>query len=213
MLTMVGPESAALAVAAALHHFADGATMSISSIAGLWHVLTTVVVPAILIAMSCLITFFSLPSPRRVSGVDRGQPVVLELSKIDRSGGSGSGPERRSGEHGAECAVTRFYRVTFVDERSFRLWTERVVEFSAVVRDLVADRRLELRPVIFVPLRPAPGAALQAYVSAGARTLTAHLSGAATVDADPIRAEALPSGLTMLFGDGVDADEYEKRHT
>jgi hypothetical protein len=108
--------------------------------------------------------------------------------------------------------VTRFYRITFNDERSFRLWTERVVEFSAVVRDLVADRRLELRPVIFLPLRPTPGEVLQAYVSPGARTLTTHLSGAAKVDAEPISAEELPRGLTMLFGDGVDAAAYEKRH-
>jgi hypothetical protein len=32
------------------------------------------------------------------------------------------------------------------------------------------------------------------------------------VDPTPVSAAALPSGLTMLFGDGVDAAEYEKRH-
>ena len=108
------------------------------------------------------------------------------------------------------AAVDRFYRVAFTDERSFRQWTERVVEFTALVRDIIVDRG-DLRPVIFVPLRPVDGAPLYAYVSAGARGLSTRISGGATVDPKPMRAEELPAGLTMLFSEGVDAEEYEMR--
>jgi hypothetical protein len=107
--------------------------------------------------------------------------------------------------------VDRFYRVTFADERGFRRWTEHVVELSAVVRDIVIEH-LELRPVIFVPLRPTESGTLRAYVSSGARTLLAHVSGWAEVDPLPVTASALPPGLTMLFGDGIDAAEYERLH-
>jgi hypothetical protein len=109
------------------------------------------------------------------------------------------------------AVVDRFYRVAFTDERSFRQWTERVVEFSALVRDIVVDHG-ELRPVIFVPLRPPEGAPLHAYVSTGARGLAARISVGATVDRTPISGADLPPGLTLLFGDVVDAVEYEKGH-
>jgi len=108
-------------------------------------------------------------------------------------------------------AVDRFYRVTFADERGFRLWTERVVEFTAALRDIVPEL-VDLRPVICLPLRPVPGAPLHAYVSAGARGLAAHISGGATVDPAAVRAAELPAGLTMLFGEGVDAADYERAH-
>jgi hypothetical protein len=104
----------------------------------------------------------------------------------------------------------RFHRVAFTDERAFRQWTERVVEFTALVRDIMIDRT-ELRPVIFVPLRPAPGTPLYAYVSAGARGLAMRISGGATVERTPIDAAELPPGLTMLFGDPVDAAAYDER--
>lgn len=107
-------------------------------------------------------------------------------------------------------AVDRFYRVTFTDERAFRLWTERIVEFTALVRDLIVDRA-ELRPVIFVPLRPVEGAPLHAYVSGGARPLAVRISPGATLEPTPINAADLPRGLTMLFGDGADAAEYDQR--
>lgn len=110
----------------------------------------------------------------------------------------------------AGAPVDRFFRVAFTDERSFRQWTERVVEFAALVRDIVTDRS-ELRPVIFVPLRPARGEPLHAYVSAGARGLASRISGGATVDRTPISAADLPAGLTMLFGDADDAAYYESR--
>src|SRR5918997_7197649 len=106
--------------------------------------------------------------------------------------------------------VDRFYRVTFADERGFRLWAERVVEFTAALQDLVLDR-FDLRPVIFVQLRVAPGVPPVAYVSAGARGLATHISGGVTVGSTPVTASELPDGLTMLFGDGVDADAYDRR--
>jgi hypothetical protein len=122
----------------------------------------------------------------------------------------GAGEPRPSGEGGGVRAVDRFYRVTFVSEHGFRLWTERVVEFTSVLRD-VLPQLLDMRPVIFVPLRPAAGGPLHAYVSVGARGLAAHIAGGARVDPAPISHAELPPGLTMLFGDGVDAAEYERR--
>ena len=121
-------------------------------------------------------------------------------------GGGAEGGREDSGR-----AVDRFYRVTFADERGFRLWTERVVEFTSALRDLV-PALLDMRPVIFVPLRPAPDEPLVAYVSAGARGLAAHISGGAKVDPTPLSVGDLPGGLTLLFGEGVDAAEYERRH-
>ena len=112
----------------------------------------------------------------------------------------------------SDVAVDRFYRVTFTDERAFRQWTERVLEFAALVRDIIVDRT-EFRPVIFVPLRPAPETPLHAYVSAGARGLAARISGGAAVERTAITAAELPRGLTMLFGEAIDAAEYEKRQT
>jgi hypothetical protein len=109
------------------------------------------------------------------------------------------------------AAVDRFYRVAFTDERAFRQWTERVVEFTALVRDLLIDRS-ELRPVIFVPSRPAPDSPLHAYVSEGARGLAVRISAGATLDRKPISAAELPKGLTMVYGDPIDIAEYEKRH-
>jgi hypothetical protein len=108
-------------------------------------------------------------------------------------------------------AVDRFYQLTFSHESDFRKWTERIVEFTAALRDIIPDRP-ELRPVIFVPLRPASGAPIHAYVSVGARGLGVHLSGGAKVDTTLISLADLPQGLTMLYGEGIDADEYAKRH-
>ena len=121
-------------------------------------------------------------------------------------GGCGMG-----GREGPGRPVEHFYRVAFADERGFRLWTERVVEFTAALRDII-PAVLEMRPVIFVPLRPAPGEPLFAYVSAGARGLAAHISGGTKVDPTPVAVADLPRGLTMLFGEGADAAAYERRN-
>jgi len=105
--------------------------------------------------------------------------------------------------------VDSFYRVTFADERGFRLWTERVMQFTSALRDVI-PAVLDTRPVIFMPLRPAPGEPLVAYVSAGARAIAAHIYGGTNVDATPVSVDDLPQGLTMLFGEGVDAAEYQR---
>jgi hypothetical protein len=136
---------------------------------------------------------------------------VLAHSSSDPPGAPHPRGEDPAGAPLPARPVDRFYRVTFADERGFRLWTERVVEFTAALRDIVPEL-VEMRPVIFVPLRPTPGAPLRAYVSAGARGLAAHISSGTTVDPAPIRAAELPAGLTMLFGEGVDAAEYERQH-
>ena len=109
-------------------------------------------------------------------------------------------------------AVDRYYRVTFDDERGFRVWTERVVEFTAALRDVLPELG-EKRPVIFVPLRPDPDVPLSAYVSAGARGLAARIAGGARVDSAAVTLAQLPRGLTMLYGEGIDAAEYEASHT
>jgi hypothetical protein len=118
----------------------------------------------------------------------------------------------QSSEGSATRAVSRFYRVKFVDERRFRLWTERVVEFTSALRELLPDR-LDMRPVIFVPVQPAPGAPIYAYVSAGVRGLAADISDGATVEPAPVNIAELPNGLTILFGEAIDAVAYAKRHT
>lgn len=215
MLALSSPESLTVAVAAALHHLAigaDGTGLSLWSFAGLWHVMTTVLVPAVLVAVSVVLMLFT-PPPSRAPADERLRPPTMVLSMTHGAGAPGDGERRhgepRQSEREAEQAVTRFYRVTFADERGFRMWVERVVEFAGIVRDLIGEH-VDLRPVIFVPLRVTPGAPLHAYVSAGARALAARISGGATVEPQPIGGQQLPRGLTMLFGDGVDAAEYER---
>jgi hypothetical protein len=108
-------------------------------------------------------------------------------------------------------AVDRFYRVSFYDERGFRRWSERVVEFTTLLHDIVPDFA-DARPVVFAQLSPLLHSSPRAYVSAGARGLAANIAGGAKVDSTPLTAAALPPGLTMLFGDAIDAAEYEERY-
>ena len=119
------------------------------------------------------------------------------------TGQSGEGPGGR--------AVDRFYRVAFADERDFRDWTERILEFRSAVAKFIPIQP-EMRPVIFVPTWPAPGVRRYAYVSAGARGLGLHISGGAKLDPAPLNIDELPRGLTLLWGEAVDAAEYEERH-
>ena len=109
------------------------------------------------------------------------------------------------------AAVERFYRLVFANASEFRQWTGRIVEFAAGLREIVPMRE-ELRPVIFVPLHPSASAPRYAYLSAGARGLGVHLSSGATIDETPISLADLPPGLTMLYGDPIDAAEYARQH-
>jgi hypothetical protein len=108
-------------------------------------------------------------------------------------------------------AVERFHRVQFRTQRDFQLWCDRVMEFTSALRELLPDRP-GLRPVIFVPVHYASGQPIYAYVSPGIRALAADIADGATVDQAAISAADLPAGLKMLFGEGVDAGEYVKRH-
>jgi hypothetical protein len=114
-------------------------------------------------------------------------------------------------QSGEGPAVDRYYRVSFAVERDFRQWTERILEFTAALRDMIPDRP-DMRPVIFAPLRPAQGEPLYAYVSTGARGVGIHISGGAVLDPTPVPLAELPRGQTMLFGEPVDAEEYELLH-
>jgi hypothetical protein len=60
------------------------------------------------------------------------------------------------------------------------------------------------------PELPAPGTALQAYVSAGVRGIAVRIAGGAAVERTPIDIADLPRGLTMLMGESIDEAEYEK---
>lgn len=200
MVTWRVGESASLLLAA--HHFGDIGDMPVGSFVRIGHTIATVALPLVVTVASCVAALLvGRPRARaETPPADFGPPAVV----LSASHGTSSG-----GEAGALRPVDRFYRVTFADERGFRLWAERVVEFTAALQDLVPDR-FERRPVIFVQLRVAPGSRPVAYVSAGARGLSAHISGGVIVDPTPVAASELPGGLTMLFGDGVDADAYER---
>ena len=107
--------------------------------------------------------------------------------------------------------VERFHRVKFMTQRDFQMWCDRVLEFTTALRELLPDRP-GLRPVIFVPVHYAPGEPIVAYVSPGIRALAADIADGAIVDQSTISSAELPRGLRMLFGEGVDAGEYVKRH-
>lgn len=107
-------------------------------------------------------------------------------------------------------AVERFHRVQFTNQRDFQVWCDRVMEFTTALRELLPARP-GVRPVIFVPVHYATGQPIIAYVSPGIRALAADIADGATVDQVAIGVGDLPSGLKMLFGEGVDAGEYVKR--
>jgi hypothetical protein len=110
-----------------------------------------------------------------------------------------------------DAAVQGFYLVAFRDERSFWAWSERVAEFAAVARDVLAERA-ELRPIVFVPEWPARGTALRAYVSVGARGMASRIADGALMDRTLMNAGDLPRGLTMLLGGAADEAEYQRLH-
>jgi hypothetical protein len=185
-----------------IHHFGD-VDMPVGSLLRMVHAVSTFAVPAFVTLASCAAAFFAArPRPETTSATP---PAVYAFASSDNP------PARdRQGDERATRPVDRFYRVTFGDERAFRLWAERVVEFAAALQDVVPDLR-EIRPVIFVQLRPSRDAPPYAYVSAGARGLATHISGGTKVDASPVSMSELPNGLTMLYGEGVDADAYQHR--
>jgi len=167
MLTLRVVESASLLLAAA-HHFGEVGEMPVGSLVRMAHAIGTVALPLVLAVASCAAAFLvGRPRARAETPPARGAPSAVVLLACH-------GPASGGGDGEALSRVDRFYRVTFADERGFRLWAERVVEFTAALQDLVLDR-FDRRPVIFVQLRPVPGMPPVAYVSAGARARGAHL--------------------------------------
>jgi hypothetical protein len=105
--------------------------------------------------------------------------------------------------------IERLYRVTFPNPDELRAWRVRVLEYAATVGGLPASGS-ESRLVVFVPLLPRGHASVHAYVSEGARGLVHNFARGARVDtAVPLR--ELPDGLTLIYGEGVDASAYETR--
>lgn len=106
--------------------------------------------------------------------------------------------------------IDRYYRVSFVDDHALRDWA------AALLR--VALRPLGLRSagagdhaVVFVPLIPPRGHLAFGYVSDDARVLADELAPGAELDGTVVQLGDLPDGLTLLYGDGADADAYEHR--
>jgi len=106
--------------------------------------------------------------------------------------------------------VDRYYRVRFPDADALRVWRGRLLEYAATVGGLAAGA-LDSRPVVFVPLMPEGHTSVYAYVSEAGRALVREFSRAAVIEAAPVALRELPDGLTLLYGDGVDADAYAAR--
>ena len=106
--------------------------------------------------------------------------------------------------------VEQFYRVRFPDYRDLHAWMRRVLDHAAVAEEAKAwdDRP---RPVIFVPLMAHREPAAFAYVSEGARSLALTLGRGVEVGEGVVAIRDLPDGLTLLYGEGADAESYMSR--
>ena len=105
--------------------------------------------------------------------------------------------------------VERLYRVRFPDPDELRDWRVRVLEYAATVGGLAAMTP-ESRLVVFVPLLARGNRSLHAYVSDAARALVHNFSRLARIE-EALPLLELPEGLTLIYGEGVDASAYEHR--
>ena len=105
--------------------------------------------------------------------------------------------------------VERYYRIKFPQPDDLRAWRVRLLDYAGRVGGLVAGTA-ESRPVVFVPLLPKGSNSVHAYVSEGGRALAHEFSRVAEVEGT-VHLRELPDGLTLIFGDGVDASAYEQR--
>jgi hypothetical protein len=105
--------------------------------------------------------------------------------------------------------VERLYRVTFPSPDELRAWRVRVLEYAATAGG-PAGGAPESRLVVFVPLLPRGHKSVHAYVSDGARGLVRDLSREADIG-KAVSLRELPDGLTLIYGEGVDASAYEHR--
>jgi len=106
--------------------------------------------------------------------------------------------------------IDRYYRVRFQDDRALRDWAATVVRLA--VRPLgLRSAGAGDRAVVFIPLLPPPGASAFGYVSDDARVLADDFAPGVQLDGTVLQLGELPEGLTLLYGDGSDADAYEHR--
>src|SRR3712207_6823104 len=104
--------------------------------------------------------------------------------------------------------IDQYYRVRFEDDRALRDWSARVMQLA--VRPLgLRSAGVGDHAVVFIPLMPARGASAFGYVSDDARVLAEHFAPDAQLDGTVVQLGELPQGLTLLYGDGADADAYE----
>lgn len=111
---------------------------------------------------------------------------------------------------GIRRPVGPFYRVRFGSRKRLRDWVTRVRVFSQTLHGL-EEAEVEPRPVVFAPLIPKDDGDACAYVSDGARWLVISLGIVAELDGATLRTRDLPDGLSLVYGDGVDAEAYERR--
>ena len=105
--------------------------------------------------------------------------------------------------------IDQYYRVRFTDDRALRDWAAELMQLA--LRPLGLWRAgAGNRVTVFVPLRPAAGASVLAYVSEDARPLADGVTPGIEVDTT-VGLTDLPEGLTLLLGDGADAEAYEHR--
>jgi hypothetical protein len=119
-------------------------------------------------------------------------------------------PERRLTRSNRMPRINRYYRVRFEDDRALRDWATGVMRLA--MRPLgLSSAGAGDRAVVFVPLRTRPGALAFGYVSDDARVLADAVAPGGQLDGTVVPLDELPEGLTLLYGDGGDADAYERR--
>ena len=106
--------------------------------------------------------------------------------------------------------VRHFHRVRFADGRTLDDWSATVIDLAVKPLGL-RSAGAGPRPVVFVPLRRPPDGLVFGYVSDDARSLADGLTPRVELDGTLVPLGELPEGLTLLYGDGGDADAYEGR--
>ena len=106
--------------------------------------------------------------------------------------------------------VNQYYQVRFADVRALRDWATAVMQLAARPLGL-RSAGAGGRAVVFVPLMPRAGTSVYGYLSDDACPLADGLAPDVQLDGTVLRADELPAGLTMLYGDGAEAEAYEHR--
>lgn len=105
--------------------------------------------------------------------------------------------------------IDQYYRVKFTDDRALRAWAAEVMQLA--LRPLgLWGAGAGSRATVFVPLMPATGTSVFAYISEDARALADGVAPGIELEST-IGLNDLPAGLTLLLGDGADAEAYEQR--